>query len=301
MGFISSLITTLVAILLFLNSSRISQKQGRTAIRVVTGLIAGVAAFSTIAKSLVVIPAGSVGVVQFFGKVDQRPLNPGVHLLNPFSDVEKLSTRLKDVKETIESTSQEGLAFTVDVSLQYQLDPQKASDVFAKIGTDESEILISQFRSIVREVTAGYPAEAIYSNKRQEVANRIRERLTEQLSPLGYTVQDAFLREIKLPETLQAAIQEKLKAEQQSRQMIFTLEQTRQEAERKKVEARGIAEAQAIIARSLTGETLQLKAIEATQQLASSDNAKVLILNGGQSGTPLMFQLDSSTLQNARQ
>jgi regulator of protease activity HflC (stomatin/prohibitin superfamily) len=298
MGFISSLITTLVAVLVFLNSNRITHKRTRTIVRAVTGLIAGVAAFSTIARSLVVIPAGSVGVVQFFGRVDQRPLNPGVHLLNPFSDVEQLSTRLKDVKETIETTSQEGLAFTMDVSLQYRLDPQKAAEVFSNIGTDEQEILTSQFRSIVREVTASYPAEAIYSTKRQEVTNRIQQRLTEQISPLGYTVQSALLREIVLPETLQAAIQEKLKAEQESRQMTFTLEQARQEAERKRVEARGIADAQAIVGRSLTRETLQLRAIEATQQLANSDNAKVLILNGGQGGAPVMFQLDSSTLQN---
>jgi regulator of protease activity HflC (stomatin/prohibitin superfamily) len=215
-------------------------------------------------------------------------------LVNPFAEVEEFSSRLIDVKEVVEATSSEGLAFKIDVSLQYRLEPHKAVEVYKLIGTNETEIVISRFRSIIREITATYPAEAIYSTKRQEVANRLRQQLSEQLAPLGFAVDQVLLRGIQLPDTLQAAIQQKLATEQESQQMRFTLEKARQEAERKRIEAKGIADSQKIVTQGLNQQILQLREIEATEKLAGSDNAKVIIIGGGQGGTPLNLQLDST-------
>jgi regulator of protease activity HflC (stomatin/prohibitin superfamily) len=167
-------------------------------------------------------------------------------------------------------------------------------EVYKLIGTNETEIVISRFRSIIREITATYPAEAIYSTKRQEVANRLRQQLSEQLAPLGFAVDQVLLRGIQLPDTLQAAIQQKLATEQESQQMRFTLEKARQEAERKRIEAKGIADSQKIVTQGLNQQILQLREIEATEKLAGSDNAKVIIIGGGQGGTPLNLQLDST-------
>ena len=102
-----------------------------------------------------------------------------------------------------------------------------------------------------------------------------------------------MLREIKLPEKLQEAVQEKLAAEQENRKMTFTLEKERQEAERKRIEAKGIADSQKIISQGLTNPILQLKAIEATEKLAASDTTKVVIMGSGQGGLPVNIQLDS--------
>ncbi len=293
MTFIASLLTTLIAILIYLSSGKSPSPKHRLAVRAIAILVAGIAMIASLFKNIVIIPAGQVGVMELFGSVSERPLNPGIHLVNPFAEVEKFSTRLRDIKETVEATSQEGLAFSVDVSLQYKLEPQKAAEVYKSIGSNETEIIISRFRSIIREVTASYPAEAIYSTKRQEVANQLRERLSQQIAPLGFIVEDALLREIKLPEKLQEAVQEKLAAEQENRKMTFTLEKERQEAERKRIEAKGIADSQKIISQGLTNPILQLKAIEATEKLAASDTTKVVIMGSGQGGLPVNIQLDS--------
>jgi regulator of protease activity HflC (stomatin/prohibitin superfamily) len=293
MTFIASLLTTLIAILIYLSSGKSPSPKHRLAVRAIAILVAGIAMIASLFKNIVIIPAGQVGVMELFGSVSERPLNPGIHLVNPFAEVEKFSTRLRDIKETVEATSQEGLAFSVDVSLQYKLEPQKAAEVYKSIGSNETEIIISRFRSIIREVTATYPAEAIYSTKRQEVANQLRERLSQQIAPLGFIVEDTLLREIKLPEKLQEAVQEKLAAEQENRKMTFTLEKERQEAERKRIEAKGIADSQKIISQGLTNPILQLKAIEATEKLAASDTTKVVIMGSGQGGLPVNIQLDS--------
>ncbi len=301
MTFITSLLTTLIAILVFLVSGNLSNKRTSLAIRAIAFLIGVLAAIASLLRTLIIIPAGNVGVVELFGQVAERPLNPGIHLVNPFADVEEFSTRLRDIKETVEATSQEGLAFNIDVSVQYRLEPNKVVEVYKTIGTDETQIIQSRFRSIIREITASYPTEAIYSTKRSEVANQLRQRLTQQLTPLGFIVDEALLREIQLPETLQAAVQKKLAAEQESQQMKFTLEKERQEADRKRIEAKGISDSQKIISQGLNSQILQLKAIEATEKLANSTSTKVVVIGGGTGGSPLMLQLDSDSLSSKTQ
>jgi regulator of protease activity HflC (stomatin/prohibitin superfamily) len=295
MSFIASLLTTLISVSVILKSGKIGSRKLQVGIQAIAALIGATAFIMAIARMLIIIPTGSVGVQSTQGFVSATSLPSGFHLVNPFTDVIYYSTRLKDVKETIEATSKEGLAFNVDVSIQYQIDPQKAADIYQKIGTDESDILVSRFRSVVRGITAIYPAEAIYSTKRQEVASQMRQRLTEQIEPLGFMVEDVLLREVKLPDTLQAAIQEKLKAEQESRQMTFVLERERQEAERKRIAARGDADAQKIVSQGLTPEGLQLRSIEAMEKLATSANSKVIVV-GGQGNAPLNFQVNAESV-----
>jgi regulator of protease activity HflC (stomatin/prohibitin superfamily) len=293
MAFIVSLLTTLVSLSVYFSSKKMVSLQSRSRVQAIATFIGLISILVCFSRTLRVISAGNVGVVESFGKVADRPLTPGIHAVNPFSDLEVFSTRLQDVTEDVEVTSQEGLTFNLHVSLQYRLEPDQVVNFYQSIGDNESEIIRSRFRSTVREITASYPAESVYSSRRQEVSEQMQERLSEQLEPLGFSVEGAYLREVVLPETLQAAIQEKLSAEQESQQMAFTLERERQEAERKRVEAQGVADAQTIVARSLTAEALQLRAIEATESLAASDNAKVVVIGGGEGGAPLVFQLNS--------
>jgi regulator of protease activity HflC (stomatin/prohibitin superfamily) len=296
MSVIVKLLAFLVSVLVFLNSSKIAPEKSAPLIRMVSALIAvisAVAAFFDFVP-IAVISAGSVGVVESFGQVSDRVLLPGIHVTRPFSEVVEYSTRLTDIKETIESTSEEGLNLVLDVSLQYRLEPQNAAQVYTNIGTDEKEIVISRFRSIVREITAQYPARDIYSNKRQEIAQQIRTRLTQEIEPLGFVVEQALLREVVLPETVQAAIQQKLAAEQESERMAFILEKERQEAERKRVEAQGISDFQKEVSQGLTSQYLQWKGIQATEQLAESQNAKIVIIGSGEGGLPVILQPDTA-------
>lgn len=250
-----------------------------------------------------IVETGEVGVVKRLGKVQETPLSSGLHPINPLTtDVISFSTRLKDIKETIEATSKEGLRFKMDVSIQYRLTPQQAPQVYEEVGTDERTILISRFRSIVREVTANYNVSAVYSSERQAVAADIRSRLEESISPLGFKIEEVLLREVILPKELSSAIEDKLAAEQQSQKMEFILEQERQEAERKRVRARGIADFQKIIAAGTTEDFLQWKAIEATENLATklsdSPNTKFIIMGGGENGLPAILQPDSTNNNN---
>jgi regulator of protease activity HflC (stomatin/prohibitin superfamily) len=284
MGFITSLITTLIGILLYANSGKMNSDRTQFIIKSIGGLIILLGGFSTISATVAVIPAGNVGVLDTFGKVS-KTLNPGVHLINPFGKVVIFSTRLKNVQEAIESTSQEGLEFNINVSLQYRLEPEKADKIYQTIGKDDAQIVIPRFRSIVREITASYPAEAIYSTKRQEVANQMKQRITQQLQPLGFIVEEALLREIKLPEKLSNAIQDKLTAEQQNQQMTFVLQKEKKEADRKRIEAQGVADSQKIISQGLNPNVLQLRTIEATEKLATSGNSKIIIMGNSNGGT----------------
>lgn len=295
MGFIVSLVTSLIAILVYLNTDRISGEKSRLAIRTIMILIGSIAVLNSISRLLVIVPPGNVGVVNLFGEVSETTLNPGVHLLNPFNKVLNFSTRIKDVKENIDVTSQEGLSLNLDVSLQYKLDPQKAATVYKTIGDDETQLVISRFRSTVRAITANYPASAIYSTKRQEIAQKIDQQLTQEIPTLGFIVEEALLRNVKMPDTLQAAIQNRLKTEQENQQMKFVLEKERQEAERKRIEARGIADSQKIISAELTNQVLQLRAIEATEKLAQSNNSKLVIIGSEKGGMPIMLQPETGT------
>jgi regulator of protease activity HflC (stomatin/prohibitin superfamily) len=293
MGFIVSLLTSLIASLIYLQTSRITGAKTQLAVRGITILIGSIALLASISRLLVIVPPGNVGIVNLFGNVSENTLDSGIHVVNPFAKVLNFSTRLKDIKENIDTTSQEGLSLNLDVSLQYRLDPQKAATVYKTIGTDEKQLIISRFRSTVRAITATYPASAIYSTKRQEIVQKIDQQLTQEIPSLGFIVDQALLRNVKMPETLQTAIQEKLKAEQENEQMKFVLEKERQEAERKRIEAKGIADSQKIISGGLTNQVLQLRAIEATEKLAQSNNSKIVVIGSEKGGIPILIQPDS--------
>ena len=293
MGFIFSLLTSLIAILIYLQTSRITSERTKLAVRGITILIGSMTLLASISRLLVIVPPGNVGIVNSFGKISDNTLDSGVYVVNPFAKVINFSTRLKDIKENIDTTSQEGLSLNLDVSLQYKLDPQKAAIVYKTIGTDEKQLIISRFRSTVRAITANYPASAIYSTKRQEIAQKIDQQLTQEIPILGFIVDQALLRNVKMPDTLQTAIQENLKAEQENEQMKFVLEKERQEAERKRIEAKGIADSQKIIAGGLTNQVLQLRSIEATEKIAESNNSKIVVIGSEKGGIPILIQPES--------
>ncbi|AFY70989.1 SPFH domain, Band 7 family protein [Thalassoporum mexicanum PCC 7367] len=297
MGAIISLLVTLICVFTFFSAHKLKDSRAIFIVQALSLLVGVLSVIVQLLRTITVVPVGNVGVEEFQGRVSTKVLEPGFYVINPLADVINFSTRLKDITETIEATSQEGLAFNIDVSIQYQLEPSKVVEVYERIGTDESQIVIPRIRSTVREITSGYPIEAIYSEKRLEVGNKIRTRLREQIEPLGFDVEEVLLREVVLPETMQAAIQQKLKAEQESKQMVFVLEREEQEAERKRIESKGIADSQTILAEGLTAEILQLKSIEATEKLAESPNSKVIILGGGNGDLPVLLQMDPTASQ----
>jgi regulator of protease activity HflC (stomatin/prohibitin superfamily) len=244
-------------------------------------------------SSVTSVPAGHVGVLALFGKVDTRPgetLGEGIHLVNPFKRVHEMSVRTQTVKETARVPSSEGLEMALDTSLIFHLNPSKAAEVYQQVGNTYIEVIIEpQLRSSIREATASHSANALYSSGRVEVQEQIRKELEASLGPRGVVIESVLLRDIQLPPSVQAAIQAKQQAEQESLAMSFRLQKERQEAERKRIEAQGIQDFQRIVSQGISAQLLEWKGIEATEALAKSPNTKIVVIGNPKNGLPLVL------------
>jgi len=242
-----------------------------------------------LSSCITVVPAGNVGVVDFFGTVSVNTLKAGINFINPFARVIKFSVKTQESMENLAVPSKEGLNIQLHVSCIYHLNPEKAAEVYKSVGKDYAEILlVPQFRSVCRGVTASYEAKALYTSEREMLSGLIKNDLDKIVEPRGIVIESVPMREIVLPAGLQQAIEEKLRAEQESQRMQFVLMKERQEADRKKIEAQGISNFQDLISKGLTDQVLRWKGIEATEKLANSQNTKVIIV-GGKDGLPLIL------------
>ncbi len=255
--------------------------------------LAAAVGFSLLAvgQCLTVIPAGHVGVVDFFGIVSDTPLLAGINPVNPLARVTKYSVQTKEHKETMQVLSREGLTIGLEISALYRLNSDSAARVYKTIsgGDYEGVVLIPQFRSISRAVTASFQASALYSTEREALAVAIQQELARAVSPRGIIVENTPLRNVGLPTQLTEAIEQKQRADQESQRMEFVLTKERQEAERKRIEAQGISDFQNIVARGISEQLLRWKGIEATEKIAGSQNAKVVIIGSGKDGLPLIL------------
>ena len=239
---------------------------------------------------ITVIPSGTVGVMTVFGRVTGQVLGEGVHVVNPLATTHVMSVRTQETKETAALPSKEGLILRMDTSLLFHLDASRAAQVFQKVGENYVGVIIEPIlRSSIRDATAENSANALYTGGRELVAQRILDELRSGLSDRGVVVENVLLRDIQLPETLKAAIEAKQKAEQDSLQMQYVLTKEKQEAERKRVEAQGIADFQKIVTQGISEQLLEWKGIEATEKLAASPNTKVIVVGSGKSGLPLIL------------
>jgi prohibitin 1 len=262
-----------------------------------TGIPDGVRALAIVVLVLValsscvtVVPAGNVGVVDFFGTVSEHTLKAGINFINPFSRVIKFSVKTQESMENLAVPSKEGLNIQLHVSCLYHLNPEKAAEVYKSVGKDYVEILlVPQFRSVCRGVTASYEAKALYTSEREMLSGLIKTDLDKLVEPRGIVIESVPMREIVLPPGLQQAIEEKLRAEQESQRMQFVLLKEKQEADRKKIEAQGIWAFQDIITKGLNDQLLRWKGIEATEKLANSQNTKVIIVGAGKDGLPIIM------------
>jgi prohibitin 1 len=201
-----------------------------------------------------------------------------------------MSIRTQELKESASVPSSEGLVMNLDTSLIFHLNPEKASDVYQKIGPNYVIVLIEpNLRAAIREATASHTANALYSGEREMVANQIRDQLMSLLAQRGIVIESILLRDIQLPQTLKASIEAKQQAEQEALAMNFRLQKEKQEAERKRIEAAGIRDFQQIVAQGISPQLLEWKGIEATETLAKSPNAKVVVIGSGKNGLPLIL------------
>jgi len=242
-----------------------------------------------------VVQSGHRGIVfkSLGGGTSREVLGEGLQVMPVWNSVIPYDTRVHEMKETLVVISSNGLTMQVDASIRYRPKPDELYELQTTIGPDYDQKVIGPVvRSEARKVFGRYQPEEIYSTKREQIETQIYDEVLRALAGKHVIVEAILVRDVGLPETIKTAIADKLAEEQRSQKMKFTLDKERQEALRKQVEAEGIAKYQSIVRQGLTNEYLQWKGIEATEKLAASPNAKVVIVGGGKSGLPVILQTD---------
>jgi regulator of protease activity HflC (stomatin/prohibitin superfamily) len=293
MLFILCALIALAALMLWRTTVQRAQQKGTRPgpIANSASLVAGVFTLFALMQCFTIIPAGNVGVIDFFGTVSDKPITAGINFVNPLAQVIKFSTQTQEHKESMQVLSREGLTIGLELSVLYRLNPDSAARVYKTIigGDYETIVLVPQFRSISRAVTASFQASALYSTERERLGMTIQEELAKTVAPRGVTVESTPLRNVALPTQLTEAIEQKQRADQESQRMEFILTKEKQEADRKRIEAKGIADFQTIVAAGISEQLLRWKGIEATEKLANSQNTKVIIVGAGKDGLPIIM------------
>jgi regulator of protease activity HflC (stomatin/prohibitin superfamily) len=245
-------------------------------------------------SSFKVVEPGQVGVQTLFGKVQDEVLESGLHVINPLVDVTTFSIQTQNYimsakssegqvagDDAIRVLSSDGLEVTIDLSVLYRVNPGKAPYILQNIGADyEDKIVRPITRTAIRDNAVNYQAVDLYSTKRQEFQLKINQTISDNFAKNGLEVQQILVRNITLPESVRQSIESKIQAEQDAQKMQFVLQKERQEADRKRVEAQGIADYQKIISTGLTDKQLQYQSILAQKEIALSPNTKIIIMGG---------------------
>ncbi len=251
--------------------------------------------------SIIQIDAGQIGVKKLFGKVQTDVLTSGLHFINPLLDVEKLDVKTQNYTmsgqhdegaqsgdDAIRVLTADGLEVTIDLSVLYRVITNDAPKLLQETGTNyEDKIVRPITRTRIRDNAVYYDAVALYSSKRDEFQNRIFKSIESDFKLRGLLLENLLVRNITLPQSVKVTIEQKINAEQDAQKMQFVLQKEKQEAERKRVEAQGIADYQRIISESLTDRQLQYEQIKAQLELAKSQNAKIIVM--GKGNTPVIL------------
>jgi regulator of protease activity HflC (stomatin/prohibitin superfamily) len=239
------------------------------------------------------IEPGEKGVIfeKFGGGLDKETVYPqGFHIIAPWNTLHIYDVKLHDTFEKMEVLSKNGLSIRIDLSFRYKPVPEKIGYLHDEIGRDYLERIIKpEIRSVTREVIGNYLPEELYSTKREAIEDEIYDR-TKLNIEAKYLLLDAILiRDVTLPQTLRTAIEQKLKQEQESLEYEFKIDKAQKEAERKEIEANGIAKFQKIVNQTITPQLLKWKGVEATQEISKSTNSKVIVIGNGDGDLPIIL------------
>lgn len=232
--------------------------------------------------SCATIREGEVGVKRTLGKYADKTYTEGLRFYNPFlTSIVKISTQTENLEVDLSIPSKEGLNIISEVSILYRVIAKEAPSILRNIGQNyERNIILPVFRSSVADVTSRFYAKDMHTGERTTIEKAIRDQMMVYLDGKGLVIDAVLLKSIRLPASLARAIELKLEAEQDAQRMEFVLQQAEREAEQKRIEAKGIRDAQKIIAEGLSPAILQFKSIEAFMELSKSPNAKIIVSDG---------------------
>ncbi len=239
------------------------------------------------------IESGQAGVIfrPFSGGLEvDKVYGQGLHIIAPWNTMYVYSVRLQETSETMDVLASNGLSILMDVSFRYRPTKESLGYLHDELGPEyKDKLIIPELRSAARKVIGKYKPEQLYSTKRDVIQREIEEELKKSLKKRFVNVDAVLIRSIQLPKKITEAIELKLKQEQEFLQYEFRIQKTEKEAERKRIEAKGIRDRQRIINEGLTDRFLKYKGIEATERLADSKNSKVVVIGGGDEGLPLIL------------
>jgi regulator of protease activity HflC (stomatin/prohibitin superfamily) len=251
------------------------------------------------AACIVQVEPGMVGVQKLFGKVSNNTLESGLNLINPLVKVVMFDIRTENYTmsgvrdegalqrdDAIHVLSADGLEVVVDLTVLYKVIPAEAPRILREIGTDYKNVIVRPVcRTGIRDNAVYYDAVALFSSKREEFQDRIFKSIESNFKDRGLMLEQLLVRNLTLPQSVKEAIESKINAEQEAQKMTFILQRERQEAERKRVEAQGIADYQKILSSGLSEKLLQYEMIKA---ISTSPNAKVILMTN-EKGLPIMI------------
>lgn len=262
-------------------------------------IIIGVASLIVVlylsSEIFITIKSGERGVLykRFQGGTDlESSFKPGFHLKAPWNSIFIYNVRENIINEKMDVLDKSGLSVSVDVSVRFFPVYSRIAYLHEYFGEQYVELLVKpEVRSTVRRVMGRFTAEEIYSTKRAEVEDAIIKETAEILKSDNNNIQmqALLIRSINLPDQIKSAIESKLQQEQEALAYQFRLQRETSEAERKRIEAEGIAAFNDIINASLTERILKQRGIEATIDLAKSPNSKVVVIGSGKEGLPLIL------------
>ncbi len=247
------------------------------------------------------IDAGQIGVKILFGDVQDEVLYSGLHIVNPLVDVKLLEAKTQNYTmsavhdegdqkgdDAIRVLTKDGLEVVIDLTVLYRILPSEAPRLLRETGADYKDKIIRPIaRTKIRDNAVYYDAVELYSTKRDTFQMRIFNTLETDFKKRGLILEQMLVRNIDLPASVKLSIESKINAEQDAQKMTFVLQKEKQEAERKRVEAQGIADYQRIVSLELNDKMLQYETIKANKEIATSTNAKVIIMGG--KNTPVII------------
>ena len=261
-------------------------------LKIIGFLVIALGIFSSMFKQ---IDAGKVGVKSLYGSVQPDVLESGLHLINPLLDVTDFDIQTQNYTmsadhsegaqegdDAIRVLSNDGLEVVIDLTVLYKIIPADAPKIFKQIGVNYTDKIVRPVtRTRIRDNAVYYDAVALYSTKRNEFQQRIFKSIEQDFKSRGLILEQLLIRNINLPASVKATIESKINAEQEAQKMTFVLQKEKQEAERKRVEAQGIADYQRIISTGLTDKQLQYEQIKAQKEIATSANTKIIFMGKG--------------------
>lgn len=288
--------SVIIGIILFLigstlsnNPSPLSKFSGLFKVGAVIAVVIGL--MSSMFKQ---IDAGKVGVQSLYGNVQSDILESGLHVINPLLDITEFDIQTQNYTmsaihsegaqegdDAIRVLSNDGLEVVIDLTVLFRVSPTDTPKIYKQIGVDFTDKIVRPVtRTRIRDNAVYYDAVALYSTKRNEFQQRIYKSIEDDFKKRGLILEQLLIRNINLPASVKLSIESKINAEQDAQKMTFVLQKEKQEAERKRVEAQGIADYQRIIALGLTDKQLQYEQIKAQKELAASPNTKIIFMNG---------------------